>query len=281
VIINASTPVYALLGHPIGHSLSPTLQNGWIVEHGFDAIYVALNIDPNHFETAVDGLFHAGLKGANVTVPFKERAAAKAIELTQNAKSTGSVNCLSATPNGFRGDSTDGAGFIADLDNRAKGWRDKAGHVVLLGAGGAARAILVALSGAGCRNIHLVNRTYLRGLETAKLLGDIPIRVSAFDDMDRALEGACLVINATSAGLNDQNALTLDLGKTDPDCWVYDTVYAPRKTALLKNARYHKRQTLDGLGMLVGQGALSFENWFGTCPDLASGLARLEAGLTS
>lgn len=281
MIITASTPLYALLGHPVSHSLSPILQNGWIAEHGFEGVYVALDVDPDHFEASIDGLFHAGLRGANVTIPFKERAAAKVCALTQDAMITGSVNCLSPAQNGFLGDSTDGAGFIADLDYRAKGWREKTGHVVIFGAGGAARAILVALHHAGCRHIHLVNRNYERGLEAARLIGGETIHVWSLAEIDRALLGASLVINATSAGLNDQNALALDVSKTAEDCLVYDTVYAPRETSLLQDARHSNRQALDGLGMLVGQGALAFETWFGIRPDLASGLARLEASLSS
>jgi shikimate dehydrogenase len=279
--ITGSTKLYAVLGNPIEHSLSPILHNGWIAEHGYEGVYVALNIGINDFDTALAGLFAVGLQGANVTSPFKEAACARALRLSKAAKSIGSVNCLSWAEDGYEGDSTDGAGFIADLDLRADGWRERNGHVVLMGAGGAARALLYALYHGGKRDIIIVNRNQDRARTTATIIEDDTVQTCRWEDINGALEGASLVINATRAGLNQEDDLVLDLSATAPNCLVYDTVYAPRDTALLKSAREQKRPTLDGLGMLVGQGALAFEAWFGTRPDLRSGLKRLEQELAS
>jgi shikimate dehydrogenase len=279
--IDGSTPLFALLGNPARHSLSPTLHNGWIEEFGFKGVYVALEMDPDHFEASLDGLFHAGLQGANVTFPFKERAYAHAQSASPRATAIGSVNCLSRMGAGFLGDTTDGDGFIADLDVRAPGWRQIHGHVVILGAGGAARALLYSLSSSGKDDIHLVNRNQDRAKQTAAIVTGKSVTVQPWDQMASSLEGAGLVINATSAGLNGQNPLALDFSQTQADCLVYDTVYSPRETAFLTAAHNNKRLAVDGLGMLAGQGALAFETWFGVKPDLLRGLKRLEAALAS
>jgi shikimate dehydrogenase len=277
--IDGSTPLFALLGNPARHSMSPTLHNGWIEEFGFKGVYVALEMDPLHFEASLDGLFHAGLQGANVTFPFKERAYAHAQSTSSRASAIASVNCLSRLETGFLGDTTDGDGFIADLDARAPGWRQIEGHVVILGAGGAARALLDALSRAGKDGMHLVNRNLQRAQQTAAIVASKSITVQPWDNLANSLEGAGLVINATSAGLNGQSPLAPDFSQTHGDCLVYDTVYSPRETAFLTAARADRRQAVDGLGMLAGQGALAFETWFGVRPDLLSGLKRLEKAL--
>lgn len=279
--ITSSTPLYAVLGHPVGQSLSPILQNGWIQEHGYNGVYVALDVVPNQFSTALAGLYQSGLQGANVTTPFKEQAARLAVSLSQRAQVTQSVNCLTAGPAGFAGDSTDGAGFIADLDTRAPAWRDGEGHVVLIGAGGAARAILYALAQAGITNITLVNRDFVRAQNATAMLGPKTVEVKPWSDLADSIVGANLVINATSAGFKGENPLEVDVSQTSTSCLVYDSVYAPRQTAFLLRAQSQQRQTLDGLGMLVGQGALAFKGWFGAMPDVKSGIARLEAELAS
>jgi shikimate dehydrogenase len=265
--ITASTPLYALLGNPATQSLSPILQNGWIEEHGFDGVYVALAPKIEQFESALDGLFQVGLQGANVTAPFKERASIKAIALTDRARRSNSVNCLTYSSEGFSGDSTDGGGLVAELDARAIGWRDRAGPIVILGAGGAARALLGAIYEEGFRDIRIVNRNLDRANAMLNSFDTGQIQVTSWDDIDQSLKGASLVINATSAGLKDENPFAPDFSTTQADALIYDTIYAPRETAFLLKAKAQNRQTLDGLGMLAGQGALAFENWFGTRPD--------------
>jgi shikimate dehydrogenase len=277
--INASTPVYAVLGNPIKHSLSPTLHNGWIEEFDYRGVYVALEVSPDHFEQALDGLLLSGMQGGNITSPFKERAAAHLAKCHDRARIIGSVNTFSNTGDAFSGDSTDGGGFIADLDCRAQGWRDLGGHIVILGAGGAARAILYALHDAGKRGIHIVNRTIERARTTAAIVEDPSIVVQSWVNLAESLNGAGLVINVTSATVNGNDGVAPDFSQTDKDCLIYDTVYAPEGTALLRAAQRDKRAHLSGLGMLVGQGALAFESWFGVRPDLLSGLARLEAAI--
>lgn len=277
--VTGSTPLYALLGNPANQSLSPILQNGWIEEHGFDGVYVALAPPLDQFETALEGLYQAGLQGANVTSPFKERAANQAIELTVRAKASHSVNCLTHSGAGFKGDSTDGGGLIADLDARAPSWRTNQGHIVLLGAGGAARAVLNAFYDEGIGHIDVVNRTLSRAQAMIAPLEPRNLRSFTWDQMAHSLDGASLVINATSAGLKGQDDFEPDFSGTRRDVLIYDTIYAPRETAFLISAKSQNRQTLNGLGMLAGQGALAFENWFGVKPDLLAGLARLNEAL--
>jgi shikimate dehydrogenase len=277
--ISGSTPVYALLGQPVAQSLSPLLHNGWIKAHGFDAVYVALPIAPEGFQAAFAGLQAAGVQGGNVTSPFKEAAAGLVVTASPHAKTIGSVNSLRLTPHGYAGDSTDGAGLIADLDARAPDWRAMPGPITILGAGGAARAIVTALAQAGKTQLRLVNRTLARAQACAALVPQADVSCHAWSDRDQALAGASLVIHTTRAGLNGQEPLELDVRGTQPDCLIYETIYAPSQTALLKSAHAQGRRGLNGLGMLVGQGALAFELWFGTRPDFQQGLGLLQAHL--
>jgi shikimate dehydrogenase len=279
--ITASTPLFALLGHPVGQSLSPILHNGWISEHGFDGVYVAMDLQPSDFATALKGLHQSGLRGANVTTPFKEQAALQAVSLSGRASATSSVNCLTYCDQGYLGDSTDGAGFIADLDRRAPGWRHVSGPIVLIGAGGAARAILYALVETGVTSIIVINRDAKRAHEAVSSFPPSAVTARPWHELDQCLIGASLVINGTSAGFRGDHPLQIDMSKTAPDCLVYDSVYVPRQTAFLRLAQSQNRKTLDGLGMLVGQGALAFATWFGVMPDFQAGLARLEAELSS
>jgi shikimate dehydrogenase len=277
--ITASTPLYAVMGNPIHQSLSPILHNGWLAEFGYDGVYVAFDIDPNHFEAALIGLSHAGLQGGNITAPFKERAASGVAQLTPRAKAIGSVNCLTQMDGGFIGDTTDGDGFIADLDQRAQGWRDNTGPVVILGAGGAARALLYALYNSGRRDIVVVNRTLARAQTVVDLVNDERVMARPLEALDLCLKEAGLVINASSAGLAGSVSIAPDFSNTAANCLIYDTVYAPKDTAFLMAAQEAGRQNLGGLGMLVGQGGLAFENWFGVRPDFKTGLARLEKAI--
>jgi shikimate dehydrogenase len=277
--ITASTPLYAVLGNPVSHSQSPNLHNGWILDYSLDGVYVALPIDLNDFELVLDGLFAAGLAGGSVTIPFKERTSQHLGKCTPQASRIGSVNCLVRDADGFVGHSTDGEGLVADLDARVPGWRDVDGHAVVLGAGGASRAIIQALHDTGIDNIHVVNRTFSRAEETCAVISQPHVVAKTWQSLDDSLFGAGLVINATSAGLGGHNPLAIDVSQTQKDAVIYDCVYAPRQTALIECAKAQHRRTCDGLGMLAGQGALAFEYWFGIKPDFATGLKRLEAAL--
>ena len=276
--ITGSTELYAVLGHPVRHSMSPVLQNAWIQEHGLNALYVALPVEPDYFETALHGLAASEVCGLNITTPFKERAAAAALRQSDRVKLVGAANCLrlDRAGRGYDANNTDGEGLVADLDARATDWRSLDGHIVVLGAGGAARSILAALSAHSHKHIHVINRDQERAQQIANHLNPHQIQIGNWQDLPHHLSEAGLVINATSQGLNNQSPFSPDFSPTLPDAIIYDTIYSPRMTAYLEAAKASKRRHFDGLGMLAGQGALAFQYWFGILPDMDAGLKTLE-----
>lgn len=269
-MITAKTALYAVLGSPVRHSLSPILHNGWIADHGLDAAYLALDVTAD----ALAALGALGLSGANVTIPHKEAALAAAQRVDPFAARIGAANTLRITPDRrLEAYNTDAPGFLAALRAGAPGWSASAPAVVL-GAGGAARAIVVALSDAGVGDIRIVNRTADRAQAVAALAPGA--RVLA---LEAALEGAGLVVNCTSQGLKGDTPLTLDLAPALAEAVVFDTVYAPLETTLLASARAQGRVGVDGLGMLIWQAALAFEIWFGLRPDVDAARARALAAI--
>lgn len=277
--LTAATRLYGVFGAPARHSLSPVLQNGWIQDHGLAAVYLAFDVAPDLFESALTGLLQAGLAGANVTLPFKERALAVAASASDEAQAAGAANTLIPGADGLHADNTDGLGFLLDLDQRAPGWRDIAPVAVVFGSGGAARGIASALARHAGFAVRLVARNAATAGQLSSDLALGPDCVFPWDASAEALAGASLAINATSIGLKGDGALTPDFSAMVPGALVYDTVYIPRQTAFLTAAEAAGRATLSGLGMLAGQGAIAFERWFGIRPDFATGLARLEAEL--
>ncbi|MCE2890414.1 MAG: shikimate dehydrogenase [Aquidulcibacter sp.] len=273
-----STELYAVLGNPVRHSMSPVLQNAWIQAHGFKALYVALPVEPDNFEVALQGLAASDVCGLNITTPFKERAAAAALRQSDRVKLVGAANCLTLdrAGRGYDANNTDGDGLVADLDARASDWRERAGQIVVLGAGGAARSILAALSAHSQKPIHVINRDQDRAQQIANQLNPEQIQVGTWQELPQHLADASLVINATSQGLNNQSPFSPDFSPTQPDAVIYDTIYSPRMTAYLESAKASKRRYFDGLGMLAGQGALAFQHWFGALPDIRAGLKTLE-----
>ncbi len=281
--ITGSTELYAVLGSPVRHSMSPVLQNAWIQEHGFKALYVALPVVPDNFEVALQGLASSDVCGLNITTPFKERAAKAALRQSDRVRLVGAANCLTLdrTGRGYDANNTDGDGLIADLDARASDWRELDGAIVVLGAGGAARSILAALSAHSQKPIRVINRDQERAQQIADQLNPEQIQVSSWQYLPQFLTGASLVINATSQGLNNQSPFSPDFSPTLPDAIIYDTIYSPRMTAYLESAKSSNRRHFDGLGMLAGQGALAFHYWFGVLPDIEGGLKTLEEALVA
>lgn len=277
--LTAATRLYGVFGAPARHSLSPVLQNGWIRDHGLDAVYLAFDVAPDRFEASLAGLLDAGLAGANVTLPFKERALAIATTASAAAIAAGAANTLIQKADGLLADNTDGAGFLLDLDQRAPDWRSAAPVAVVFGSGGAARGIASALSALQGFEVRLVARNRIAALQLAQDLRLSPDLVFGWDESTAALDGAGLAVNATSLGLKGEGALTPAFQVMAASGIAYDTVYTPRRTAFLAAAETCGRRAMSGLGMLAGQGALAFERWFGPRPDFSAGLARLEAEL--
>jgi shikimate dehydrogenase len=274
--VTASTALFGVLGAPVAHSLSPILHNGWFADHDLNAVYVALPVADGAIAAALAGLWAIGAQGLNVTLPFKTQALELSRGATARARDAGAANTLSRGLGGWHADTTDGAGFLLDLDVRAPGWDETPGPWVVLGAGGAGRSLLHSLSWREpARPLILVNRSPERARAAAH--GVEGVTIMDWDGLQGALSGAALVVQCTSRGLKGQDPLTPDFAGVHADGLVYDTVYSPRRTAFLEAAR--GRRTLDGLGMLVGQGALAFEIWTGARPDMAQGLRRVAAAL--
>jgi len=250
-----------LLGHPVGHSLSPRIQNAALERAGIDARYEALDVEPADFEPTLE-LLRAERAAGNVTVPHKERMFAACDVLTPLAQHVGAVNTFWFDERGrLAGDNTDVGGFAASVRSLA-GRVPKDMSVGVLGAGGAAAAVLAAVeSWPGC-DAHVYNRTPERARLLCERFGSIARPV---DDVG-AIAGAQLVVNATTIGLHD-DLLPIDLSLLPSDSMVVDLVYRPDETAFVREARRRGHRAIDGLVMLVEQAALAFEQWFGVSPD--------------
>ena len=268
-----------VMGCPVHHSLSPRLHGYWLEQLGIEGSYLPLAVSPDRLGEAVRVLPALGFRGANVTIPHKEAVIPFLDELGETAKRIGAVNTIVVRQNGsLFGDSTDGTGFMAALRQEAPQWKAGAVPVVVLGAGGAARAVVDVLHRAGVPEFRLVNRTRDRAEALAHHLG---VNARVFDWGDEvALEGAGLLINTTSLGMVSRPPMELELGKLLPDSVVFDLVYNPLETGLLREAAQHGFAALNGLGMLLHQAVPGFEAWFGIRPSVTSSLRQyVEVGL--
>ncbi|HYD31826.1 MAG TPA: shikimate dehydrogenase [Azospirillaceae bacterium] len=271
-MISGKAKLAGVMGWPVGHSRSPRLHGFWLDRYGIDGAYVPLAVPPERMLDAVRALPALGLRGANVTVPHKEGVMAALDRIDPQARRIGAVNTIVVTEDGsLEGRNTDGFGFLANLEQGVPGWTASAGPVTVLGAGGASRAIVVALADAGAPEIRLVNRTRARAEALAAELGG-PIRVLDWDDRARALDGAALLANTTTQGMVGQPALDIDLGRLPPEAVVTDIVYTPLITPLLAQAKERGNRAVDGLGMLLHQARPGFEAWFGVRPEVTDDL---------
>jgi len=273
MILSGKTRLAGVLGWPVGHSKSPRLHGYWLERHGIDGAYMPLPVAPVDFADAVRALARLHFRGANVTVPHKEAALTVCDEADDHAHRLGAVNTLVFANGRIQGSNTDGVGFLNNLRQGAPDWRPEAGPAVVLGAGGAARAVVVALLDAGAPEIRLVNRTRAKAEAIASHLGG-PIRVADWGDWARALTGAGLLVNTTSLGMTGQPPLAIDLGPLPDAAVVNDIVYQPLETPLLAQAARRGNPVVDGLGMLLHQAVPGFEAWFGVRPEVTDELRR-------
>lgn len=279
-----STKLAGVIGWPVGHSLSPRLHGFWLSQYGIDGAYVPLPVRREDFARVVDGLRRAGFAGLNVTIPHKEAAFAIAHDLDAAAKAAGAVNLLLFGDDGrIEGRNTDAAGLAASLSEGLGAESLRGKQVVLVGAGGAARAAILALSGLGAAEIRIVNRNQARAEALAKSFAG---RVSAqlvpalWSDWEQTAAGAALLVNATSAGMAGSAPLDLPLDALAKDAAVCDIVYNPLETALLKAARARGLRTVDGLGMLMHQAVPAFAAFYGVTPAVTPALrSALEKAL--
>jgi shikimate dehydrogenase len=267
-----------LIGWPAAHSRSPLIHHYWLRTLGIDGGYNIEAVPPEGFAEFVLHLSTHGFVGANVTLPHKERALA----LTRpddRAAAVGAANTLWYDGDELRSTNTDIEGFINNLDACAPGW-DAAGEALVLGAGGASRAVVFGLLERGIRRVHLANRTMARAHALADQFG-ADVHPVAWDAIDGLLPRVKLLVNTTSLGMHGQPALALDVGLLPSDAVVADLVYVPLRTPLLAAAQARGLKTADGLGMLLHQAVRGFELWFGARPSVTPELrALVEADLT-
>jgi shikimate dehydrogenase len=258
-----------VFGWPVAHSRSPRLHGYWLAQHGIDGAYLPFAVRPENLAAALKALPLLGLRGANLTLPHKEAALLLVDRATPEARRIGAVNTILVCEDGrLEGSNTDGYGFLAHLRASAPQWRAEHGPTVLLGAGGAARAVAVALLDAGVPELRLVNRSLGRAVELAGALLDPRVRPVAWQDRAAALAGASLLVNSTSLGMSGQPALDIDLDPLPRAAIVYDIVYVPLETPLLAAARARGNRCVDGLGMLLHQARPGFAAWFGITPEV-------------
>lgn len=257
-----------VMGWPVDHSRSPALHGFWLKTLGIDGSYVRLPVKPENLAEALRDLPRQGFAGCNLTVPHKEAAMAVVDEISPEAQRIGAVNTVFVTKDGkLKATNTDGYGFITSLKAGAPQFDPKAGAAVVLGAGGAARAICVALQDAGVPEICIINRTTARAESLAATLKG-PFTVAAWSERRARLKNAGLLVNTTTLGMKGQDPLEIDLTLLSPRATVTDIVYVPLETPLLAAARARGNPTVDGLGMLLYQAQPGFEGWFGKRPDV-------------
>jgi shikimate dehydrogenase len=261
--LTGKSRIAGIFGWPVDHSRSPRLHGYWLREFGIDGAYIPFATHPSKLEQGIRALPALGFRGGNITLPHKERALSLVDDVTPLARRIGAINMLVVREDGsILGDNSDGFGFIANLQQVQPGWRGATGPAVLLGAGGAARAIVVSLLDAGVPELRLINRTTRRAEETAEAVGG-PIKVLPWDARADALKDAALLVNSTNLGMAGQAPLELDPRNLPKEAVVYDIVYVPLMTDLLKAAQQRGNRIVDGIGMLLHQGRPGFKTWFG------------------
>lgn len=263
------TPLAGVIGCPVGHSKSPRLHGTWLAEYGVVGHYVPLHIEAADLADALRLLPKLGFVGANVTIPHKETVLSLADEVSDRARKIGAANTLSFKDGKVFADNTDGYGFMANLTQNAPDWQADAGAALILGAGGAARAIVVALQDAGVTDIRITNRTLSRAEALAQEFG---LKVVDWDARAEGLSSLNLLVNTTSLGMVGNDQLDIDISALNSAALVTDIVYTPLMTPLLLAAQAQGNPVVDGLGMLLHQAVPGFERWFGQRPDVTDAL---------
>jgi shikimate dehydrogenase len=265
-----------VIGWPIKHSRSPLIHGYWLAKHGIPGAYDKREVRPGELSDFVTTLRKGAYVGCNVTIPHKETVAALVDEIDPHAVKAGSLNTLYMEKNRLKATSTDGQGFLQNLMSCQPGYEIAAKPIVILGAGGSARAIANTLAQKGARQIHVQNRTPERATALAVSLGH-PVTATTPEDLPAALAVAGLVINTTSAGLTDSDSIDLPWHYLNPQAIIADIVYTPLVTPLLLRARNHGHPIVPGLGMLLHQAVVGFEKWFGLRPEVTPELYDLVA----
>lgn len=262
----STIPLAAVLGHPIAHSKSPKLHGYWLQRYGLPGHYIPIDVSPDGFSDALKSMQQLGFVGANVTIPHKEAILELADLVTDRATLIGAANTLIFRKDGkIHADNTDGYGFIENLRDHAPNWDAKAGSTLVLGAGGAARAVLSSLIDAGVPDIVISNRTRIKAERLAQDFGK-RVRVVDWIKVGNEIEDCETIVNTTSLGMVGQQEMRLPLDGLRSGQVVTDLVYTPLQTRLLREAHEAGCTTVDGLGMLLHQAVPGFERWFGQRP---------------
>ena len=264
-----------VIGWPVAHSRSPLMHNHWIAQHQLAAHYLHLPVKPDRLGAALRGLSALGFVGCNLTIPHKVEAMALVDRVDANARKVGAINTVVVEPDGsLSGSNTDGFGFIQSLRDAKPAWLGGSGPAAVVGAGGAARAVVVGLIEQGCSDIRLINRSANKAQALADELG-ADITCVAWADRHEALRGAALLVNTTSQGMQGEPALDLLLDHLPTHSLVSDIIYTPLETPLLAQARMRGHMTVNGLGMLMHQARPSFRAWFGLMPEITPELQQI------
>lgn len=272
----SSTPyvLAGVMGWPVAHSRSPVLHNHWIKHYGLKGAYVLLPVQPDQLLDAIKGLRALGFAGCNLTIPHKVAAMPLMDRVDPLAHRMGAINTIVVEKDGsLSGYNNDGFGYIQSLLEAQPNWRADAGPATVLGAGGAARAVIVSLAEQGAREIRLCNRSWDKAQALAQEFG-APVKAIPWEQRHEALADIALLVNTTNQGMSGQPALDLSLAKLPGHALVSDVIYIPRETPLLTAARERGNPTVNGLGMLLHQARPAFKAWYGVMPEITPELRR-------
>ncbi|SCK17637.1 shikimate dehydrogenase [Variovorax sp. HW608] len=257
-----------VMGWPVAHTRSPAIHNHWIAHYGLKGAYVQLPVKPEQLEAALRGLPALGFAGCNVTVPHKVNSMKLMDELDPVARRMAAINTIVVMPDGrLKGFNNDGAGYIQSLRDAQPDWRGDAGPALVLGAGGAARAIAVALLDQGVPELRITNRTQERAEALANEFGE-RVKVVPWSERNAAMAGVSLLVNTTTQGMHGQPPLDVSLDELPRHALVSDAIYIPLETPLLAQAKARGHVAVNGLGMLLNQARPAFHAWFGVLPEI-------------
>ena len=265
----------AVLGNPISHSKSPRMHNYWLKQNKLNGYYVPIKVELENFEETIGTLVSMGFSGVNVTIPHKLSALKIADESSSTAQYIGAANTLTFTKeNKIYADNTDAYGFINNIKCKYPDWDPKKGMSVVLGAGGASRAVIAALLSEGSKEIIVLNRT-IEKAEALKEDYDNKITVESWKNINEVVASCTNIINTTSLGMNNESLIAIQPNAIPETALVSDLVYTPLETNFLKMAKNRGSRTVDGLGMLIHQGVPGFEAWFGQKPLVTEELRKI------
>jgi len=261
-----------VMGHPVAHSRSPVIHNHWIAHYNLRGSYVLLPVEPTNLQDALKGLRALGFAGCNVTIPHKVEAMKAMDWVHPVAKQMGAINTIVVQPDGaLHGFNNDGFGYIQSIRDAKSNWQANAGPITVLGAGGAARAIVLSLINEGANEIRLINRTKSKAEDLATEFGSV-VKVIDWSERHSALSGVSMLVNTTNQGMHGQPNLDLHLDDLPTSALVSDAIYIPLETPLLESARMRGNATVNGLGMLLNQARPAFQAWFGVLPEITPDL---------